>query len=209
LTQAESVQQHHHGHDDHEHVAFDHFPREAHDFREDLRPLIEPIIEKHGEEEWEIMVLTHEFHRHLGIYSIIGTKMGLCARDYFQVGLDELTVVSFAGRRPPISCLNDGLQVSTGATLGHGTISVSDDSASAPKAQFTHAGTIITLTLKQSYWDTIKKDIQQAEHQHGLQSRAYWQAVRVLGLRYWLQWSRNDIFECTVVSGPDTHDHPD
>jgi pyrimidine-specific ribonucleoside hydrolase len=207
LTQAESVQ-HHHGHDDHEHVAFDHFPREAHDFREDLRPLIEPIIEKHGEEEWEIVVLTHEFHRHLGIYSIIGAKMGLRARDYFQVGLDEMTVVSWAGRRPPISCLNDGLQVSTGATLGHGTISVPDNATPAPRAQFTHEGTTITVELKQPYWDAIKKDIHQAVQQYGLQSPAYWRAVRVLGLRYWQQWSRHEIFTCTVTSDHKEHDRP-
>ena len=39
----------------------------------------------------------------LGIYSIIGAKMGLRTREYFDVGLDELLVVSYAGSQPPLT----------------------------------------------------------------------------------------------------------
>jgi len=45
-------------------------------FREDIEPFVKKIIEKHGLEEWKAALLTNEFHRHLGIYSIIGAKMG-------------------------------------------------------------------------------------------------------------------------------------
>ena len=76
--------------------------------------------------EWKIVVLTNEFHEHMGIYSILGAKMGLRAREYFHLGIDELEILSFAGSTPPVSCLNDGLQVSTGATLGHGTITLGE-----------------------------------------------------------------------------------
>ena len=38
--------------------------------------------------------------------------------------MENLKVLSFAGTRPPISCFNDGLQISTGATLGHGSIKI-------------------------------------------------------------------------------------
>ena len=87
----------------------------------DRRP---QIITRHGLEEWKATVLTSELHRHLGTYSIVGAKMGLRARERFNVALDELRVESHAGLKPPLSCVNDGLQVATGASLGRGTITV-------------------------------------------------------------------------------------
>jgi len=191
-----------HEHDAHDgsHVVFKRIPQDPHDYREDIVPLIEPIIARYGVQEWEVVVLTHEFHRHLGIYSIVGAKMGLRARDHFGVGLDELEILSFAGQHPPISCLSDGLQVSTGATLGHGTIRIAENTAALPKAQFKHGDQTITLTLKPVYWDQIKQDIRQAVQQHGAKTPAYWQAVRKLGLHYWLQWSRNELFELAAAT---------
>ena len=191
-----------HEHDAHDgsHVVFKQIPRDPHDYRADVVPLIEPIIARHGVQEWEVVVLTHEFHRHLGIYSIVGAKMGLCARDHFRVGLDELEILSFAGQHPPISCLSDGLQVSTGATLGHGTIRIAENAPPLPKARFKHGDQAITLTLKPVHWEQIKQDIRQAIQQYGAKTPAYWQAVRKLGLHYWLQWSRSELFELAVVT---------
>lgn len=186
--------------DEADHVVFKHLPQDDEHFRDDVAPLTTPLIERHGEEEWEIVVLTSEFHRHLGIYSILGAKMGLRARDHFKAELDELEVVSFAGLQPPISCLNDGLQVSTGATLGHGTITVASGHAPCPKAQFTHEDQSITLTLKSVYWNQIKKDIKTTIETHGIKTPAYWQAVRELGLQYWLKWSRDELFELTITT---------
>ncbi|MFC1764813.1 formylmethanofuran dehydrogenase subunit E family protein [Planctomycetota bacterium] len=176
-------------------VVLNRIPRDRSHFRDDVAPLINQIIARHGEQEWEIVVLTNEFHRHLGIYSILGAKMGLAARDHFHVGLDAMTILSHAGQRPPISCLNDGLQVSTGATLGHGTIRIADSNAPTPSAQFTHDEKTVTLTLKSVYWNQIKADIQQTIKTHGRNTPAYWDAVRQLGLKYWLQWSRHELFD--------------
>jgi pyrimidine-specific ribonucleoside hydrolase len=193
---------HHHTHDNgtDSRVVFNRLPRQPSHYQEDVAPLINQIIAHHGQREWEVVVLTNEFHRHLGIYSILGAKMGLAARDHFHAGLDELTILSHAGRRPPISCLNDGLQVSTGATLGHGTIRIAEEAPPRPSARFTHDRQTVTLTLKQSYWDRIKQDIQQSIEAHGPNTPAYWQAVRQLGLKYWLQWSRAELFEVEVAS---------
>jgi formylmethanofuran dehydrogenase subunit E len=194
---ANTSHQHPEGHGDHSRVVLKCIPRDHHDFRSDVVPLIDEIIARHGEQEWESVVLTNEFHRHLGIYSILGAKMGLHARDYFGVGLDELNVESFAGLKPPVSCLNDGLQVSTGATLGHGTISIVSDGSVRPQARFIHDGKAVVLTLKASYWNQVKQDIRKTIQQHGLHTPEYWQAVRKLGLNYWLQWRRSELFERT------------
>jgi pyrimidine-specific ribonucleoside hydrolase len=180
-------------------VVFETFPRTADLFRPDVRPFVERIISRHGPEEWETVVLTSEFHTHLGIYSIVGAKMGLRAREYFGADLDGLKVTSWAGRTPPISCLTDGLQASTGATLGHGTIAVADSPAPMPKAYFTRGDTTICLELKPAYWQRVKDDIAKVIEQHGPNSDAYWSAVRQLGIRYWADWSRSDIFDLTVI----------
>jgi formylmethanofuran dehydrogenase subunit E len=61
-----------------------------------------------------------QFHGHLGPWAMAGTRAGMCGRHavkadgYFDV---EVTVEGpFV--KPPHSCFLDGLQVSTGATLG-------------------------------------------------------------------------------------------
>ncbi len=180
-------------------IVFKQFPDNPHLYRDDVNQYMNKIIEKHGKEEWKIIVLTNEFHNHLGIYSIIGAKMGLRAREYFNIGLDELLVVSYAGSRPPISCLNDGLQVSTGATLGHGTISTTKDLPQIPKAIFTFKNTSISLQLKQDYWDIVKKDIKQGIKQHGLLTNNYWLFIRKLAIRYWLEWCRKEIFNIEII----------
>jgi len=58
-------------------VTFKKFPDEPRLFREDINQFMNQIIERHGRKEWKIVVLTNEFHDHLGIYSVIGAKMGL------------------------------------------------------------------------------------------------------------------------------------
>ncbi|UCD49795.1 MAG: formylmethanofuran dehydrogenase subunit E family protein [Phycisphaerales bacterium] len=161
-------------HSHHEHtkdsrqVVFEQFPTSRDLLRPDVGPVIDQIIVRHGRKECETVILTSEFHTHLGIYAIVGAKMGIRAREYFGVGLDELTVESFAGSQPPISCLNDGLQASTGATLGHGTISLSSVTAPRPTAKFTYDGTIISLELKEAYWQQVRQDIGGIIDQHGL-----------------------------------------
>lgn len=179
----------------HGNVILERFPDEPRLFCRDVQAAKDTILQRHGREEWELVVLTSEMHTHLGIYSIIGAKMGLRAREYFGAGKDEFTVVSYAGNRPPVSCLADGLQVSTGATLGHGTITVATGQPPAPKAQFTFGGQVVVLQLKPKYWQQIRQDIAGLIEQHGPTSEAYWQAVRELGIQYWRDWSRQEMFD--------------
>ncbi len=45
-----------------------------------------------GYDEWKANVMTDEFHGHLGVFSIVGAKMGIKARELFGVGADMLEV---------------------------------------------------------------------------------------------------------------------
>lgn len=152
-------------------------------------------MERFGPREWRLVVLTHEIHGHLGIYSTLGVKMGLRARELFESeGLDgDIAVLSHAGSVPPVSCLNDGLQVSTGATVGHGLIAVSEDPEKRVEARFSCGGRDLTLRLRPEFESQIREDIRAGVERFG-HSPAYWQYVRSLALRYWAEWDRTQIF---------------
>jgi formylmethanofuran dehydrogenase subunit E len=67
-----------------------------------------------------------EFHGHLGPFLMIGLRMGFLAMSALGSSPDEMSVLVKVKSTPPESCAIDGLQVSTGCTLGRGTIRVSE-----------------------------------------------------------------------------------
>jgi len=178
---------------------FSGFPTDTFLFAKDVQIYIEEIIKNNGLSEWRAGVLTNELHGHLGIYAIIGTKMGMRAREYYNTGIDDIITISFAGSNPPVSCMNDGIQVSTGATLGHGLISVADNEKKRPVAQFSFRGQTIEISLKNEYWDQIKRDVIHCIQQYGLGSDEYWLHIRKLAIQYWKDWHRHVIFDIKNV----------
>jgi inosine-uridine nucleoside N-ribohydrolase/formylmethanofuran dehydrogenase subunit E len=179
-------------------VVFSAFPSRHEQYNYDVRQIMDSAIARYGSEEWKACVITDEFHGHLGVFSIVGAKMGIRAREIFGVGPDILQVVSYAGTKPPYSCLNDGIQVSTGATLGQGTITVSSDSMTMPQAVFSYNGKSVKIKLKDEYLKVVNSDIQQGIVKFGLMDDGYWKLVRRSALRYWLEWDRNKIFEISI-----------
>lgn len=164
----------------------------------DVVPIIDEAVARHGLSEWRAGVLTNELHGHLGIYATIGVKMGIRAREYFNIGVDDILVTTYAGSKPPISCMNDGLQVSTGATIGHGLITVAAGESVRPEARFSFKGKTIRLSLKPAYARRIREDVQKGIELHGDLTEAYWQYVRELALRYWLDFDRHEIFDMHI-----------
>ena len=183
-------------------VLFDSFPSTAGELLPDVRGAAVQIIAAHGLEEWKAAALTSELHRHLGTYSIIGAKMGLLARERFNVALDELAVESHAGLKPPLSCLNDGLQVATGASLGRGTISVPKREKYECSAAFSYGGRRLVLSLKPEYASRIAADMAALVKKHGGTTPSYFQEVRAVSLRHWLAFDRNAIFEERMGPAP-------
>jgi len=177
------------------------FPTVPQQLLPDVRELAPPIIARHGLEEWKAAVLTSELHRHLGTYSIVGAKMGLRARERFNVALDELHVESRAGLKPPLSCVNDGLQVATGASLGRGTITVVTSGPPACEAVFRYGGGRLRLRLKAEFAKQIAADMAALEKRHGGTTPEYFQAVRGVSLKHWLNFDRTTMFEEAVEGG--------
>lgn len=169
------------------------FPMQAKMMRADVAPFVAEIIGRHGAEEWKACLITNELHRHLGIYSLVGAKMGIRAREILEAPFDSLNVVSFAGSAPPLSCLNDGLQVSTGASLGRGAIQVTEENK-IPGAAFIKGDIRLTLTLKPEYVARIKADIAAAVERFGGLGPDYFDHIRTLSIQYWKDFDRTQLF---------------
>jgi pyrimidine-specific ribonucleoside hydrolase len=182
------------GQKDTESQVFARFPDDPALFAPDIRPYVPAIIEKHGRSEWRAGVITDELHGHLGIYAIVGVKMGIRAREYFGLGVDDLKVLSFAGRKPPVSCFNDGLQAGTGGTLGHGLITVSDEPRTRAEAVFSFKGRKIRISLKKEAAERVEAAISKAIDLYGNLTLPYWEDVRREAIRFWLELDRHEIF---------------
>ena len=177
-----------------------------------IEAMAERTIARWGKEEWRAVILTNEIHGHIGIYSTIGAKMGIYALEFISRccnKAEELKVLSFAGSRPPVSCFNDGLQISTGATLGHGAIEIAKSCAESKEYADARVEAIfrfkaicgteakemqLRVWLKEELRQQIAGDIANAVKQYG-HTPDYWLQVRRLALDYWQQWNRAEIFE--------------
>ncbi len=171
------------------------FPEDPSLYAADVAPVMKNIITRHGHSEWRAGVLTNELHGHLGIYAIIGVKMGIRAREYFNIGVDDIVVTTYAGLQPPISCMNDGLQVSTGGTLGHGLINVATGETIRPEASFMFKNKTLRLKLKPAYAQQIRKDVEEAIRTYGNLTEPYWLKIRALAIKYWEEFDRHEMFE--------------
>ncbi|MFN8258357.1 MAG: nucleoside hydrolase [Bacteroidales bacterium] len=185
---------------DEKNIVFNQFPNKKEMYMYDVREIMDSTIARYGRDEWKACVMTDEFHGHLGIFSIVGAKMGIFAREYFGVGVDKLQIISCAGAIPPYSCLNDGLQVSTGATLGQGTISLTTDSIRLPQAIFIYKTKKVKIKLKEEYLRMADNDINEGLMKYGILDYGYWKLVRKNALNYWLNWDRNKIFDLEILN---------
>jgi len=98
------------------------------------------------------------FHGHLGPYAVIGYKMGKIANQ--KLGKDPFgkKATVYTGTTPPISCIIDGIQMSSGCTMGKGNIRV--ENQKKPTADFLDKnGKKISITLKNNIHDKIDTEI--------------------------------------------------
>jgi formylmethanofuran dehydrogenase subunit E len=175
------------------------FPDDTSFYKPDIQPYVDDIIRKYGHDEWTAGILANEMHRHLGVYAIIGVKMGIRAIEYFMTGVDDLQATTHAGTVSPLSCMNDGVQVSTGATPGHGLLTVSSEPPFYPAVEFTHKNHVLRITLKKELADRIASDLKEINFIYGLDSDIYWELVRQKAIQYWHQFDRHEIFDLELI----------
>ncbi len=175
-------------------VVFNSFPLDSIYYIEDVNSIRKKVIELYGEEEFKKAVITSEIHNHLGVYSIIGVKMGQRALELLQAPISSLSVTSYAGNNPPLSCLNDGIAVTTGSTPAFANLHI-DTTRLMPAATFCYRDKCLTLTLKKAYSEKIEKEIKEAVIKYTISSSEYWKTIRRLAIQYWLELNRAEIFE--------------
>jgi formylmethanofuran dehydrogenase subunit E len=102
----------------------------------------------------ETLSKIEQFHGHLGPYAVIGYRMGEIAKQ--QLGSDPFSkeAVVWTGTKPPLSCIIDGIQVSSGCTLGKGNILINQ--GGVPKVQFIgEDGKQLGISLKKNIQQEI------------------------------------------------------
>jgi formylmethanofuran dehydrogenase subunit E len=100
----------------------------------------------------EELIQLKRFHGHLGPYVVVGYRMGQLARQRLE---GKLMAISFTGTKPPLSCLVDGIQFSSGCTLGKGNIAIHDNGEA--RAHFISDTHLLDVKLD----DEVKKSIDQ------------------------------------------------
>ncbi len=179
---------------------FTSFPIDTALYKPQYVEIVSSTIEKFGLIEWKAIAMTNEIHGHTGIYSIIGAKAGIRAMEYFNVGVNNMKVITFAGRKPPLSCFNDGVQISTGATIGQGLITVADSVSGIPSAIFEFNKQRVHLSIKKEIAQQMRKEIKHGIKTYGLLTDEYWRYIETLAIEYWSDFNRYRIFDIEEVN---------
>ncbi|KQC13122.1 MAG: formylmethanofuran dehydrogenase [Methanosaeta sp. SDB] len=103
----------------------------------------------------EMIERATEFHGHLGPFLVLGIRMGLLAlRELSSSGYEGIEALVKTGNTPSLSCLLDGIQVSTGCTMGKGNIATVP--LSRAEADFSTAEKKVILKVRDEIVDEIK-----------------------------------------------------
>jgi formylmethanofuran dehydrogenase subunit E len=100
------------------------------------------------------------FHGHPGVFLAIGIRMGLLALKYLNSkGHFELEAFIQTRERPPYRCLLDGIQFSTGCTIGKGNLSIKYSDDEIFGVFKTESGKEIKIVVLSEFLEHIKKQI--------------------------------------------------
>lgn len=99
-----------------------------------------------------------DFHGHLGPYVVVGYKMGEFSNDELTSDPFEKDAFAKTGAEPPISCVVDGIQFSSGCTLGKGNIRIED--GKKPEAVFSTQNGKLKLSLKKRIQEKIEDTLE-------------------------------------------------
>jgi formylmethanofuran dehydrogenase subunit E len=96
------------------------------------------------------------FHGHLGPWLVIGMRAGSYARRRFKCSPFELTATVLCPAKPPVRCIIDGIQLSSGCTMGKGNIHHKITNRSC-QVQFTHRRHQLKLTVRPEVFQLLQQ----------------------------------------------------
>jgi formylmethanofuran dehydrogenase subunit E len=115
-------------------------------------------VEKSNQTCWseELFERAVEFHGHGGPFMVVGLRMGLTSlRELGAGGWFDIRCRVELIWRPPDSCVIDGIQSSTGCTMGKRNIEVSEKDGIA--AEFSNGERSVRITLKRGVLEKIRR----------------------------------------------------
>ena len=96
------------------------------------------------------------FHGHLGVYVTVGLRMGAIGKRRFG-HYKGLRAIVQSAPEPPMRCVLDGVQFSSGCTMGKGNIVL--ESGSEPAASFEKDGRRLSITLRRGWKERIDREM--------------------------------------------------
>ena len=102
------------------------------------------------------LVALQGFHGHLGVYVTLGLRMGAIGKRRFG-HYKGLTAKVTARPEPPMRCVLDGIQFSSGCTMGKGNIVL--EPASEPQVDFVKDGRRLRISLRAGWRDRVDREM--------------------------------------------------
>jgi len=127
-----------------------------------------------------------EFHGHVGPFMVVGLRMGLTALKLLDAyGWFDIRCHITLQWSPPDSCVIDGIQSSTGCTMGKRNIEVEEGDGIA--AHFTNGNEKLSIILKQDVLEQIRETLTEEGEE----------SVKEL-MKMLIESSENSIFEISL-----------
>lgn len=183
-------------------------PKDAQAYQEPAARLVRAgVPDKYGHEEWDAIVMAHEFHQHEGIMTTLGAKMAVHARELLEAPTRAIRVTVETGPSPPLSCAIDGIQAAIASTLAQQLIDVPDTAEPKLAATFSYGQRAVRLSLRPEYAKKVQDCISEAIRAHGNLTPAYFDEIERFSYVVWEHFDRNEIFVETSLCA-DTESTP-
>jgi formylmethanofuran dehydrogenase subunit E len=108
--------------------------------------------------ESSLLQAAGRFHGHIGPFLAIGLRMGLVANERLGRAPMDTSAVVTVEPKPPKSCLVDGIQFSTGCTMGKRNIMITP----APEAiavAFSRGADTLTVALRADFLERLEREL--------------------------------------------------
>ena len=109
-------------------------------------------------EDHPLLVAAGRFHGHVGPFLAIGLRMGGIANESLGRDPMEMKASVAVKPRPPRSCVVDGIQYSTGCTMGKGNIAITPSKGEVA-ATFRMGPRSIEIRVKQAFLDRMERKL--------------------------------------------------
>ena len=104
----------------------------------------------------EELAALQRFHGHVGVYVTVGLRMGAIGRRRFG-HYKGLRATVRSAPEPPMRCVLDGIQFSSGCTMGKGNIAL--EPGSEPEVAFEKDGHRLRIALRPGWRERIDREM--------------------------------------------------